>query len=161
MNILILITGGTLDKVHDTVTESLIFCEDTKSHITDLFKIGRAHPPRQKVILMKDSLEMTTTDRELILSEILSADEPKIVLTHGTGTMEITARYLYGKTGDKTVILTGAMRPFSLGKSDAGFNLGGAIIAAQTLPAGVYGVMNGHVFTAENLHKDTTRGRFD
>ena len=161
MDILILITGGTLDKVHNTATESLTFRKTSKSHMAELLKIGRSHLPRQEVILMKDSLDMTEADRALILRAILAAPEPQIVLTHGTGTMEDTAKFLQGKTRDKTVVLTGSMRPFSLGKSDAGFNIGGAMIAAQTLPKGVYGVMNGRVFKASELHKDTKRGRFD
>ena len=161
MDILILITGGTLDKVHDTATESLTFRKNRKSHMNELLKIGRSHLPRQEIILMKDSLEMTEADRELILKAILAAPEHHIVLTHGTGTMENTAQYLDGKTENKTVVLTGAMRPFSLGKSDAGFNIGGAMVAAQTLTAGVYGVMNGRVFKANALRKNTKRGRFD
>lgn len=161
MDILIIITGGTLDKVHDTNTEALAFRKSGKSHMGELLKIGRSHLPRQEIILMKDSLDMKEADRAKVLSTILEAPEDHIVVTHGTGTMEQTAQFLSGKTGEKTVILSGAMRPFSLGKSDAGFNMGGAIIAAQTLPAGVYGVMNGRVFTADKLHKDTKRGRFD
>ncbi len=161
MDILILITGGTLDKVHDTATEALAFRKSRRSHIGDLLKVGRSHLPRQEIIMMKDSLDMTDYDRALILRAITAAPEKHIVLTHGTGTMELTAKFLDGKTGDKTVVLTGAMRPFSLGKSDAGFNMGGGIIAAQTLPAGVYGVMNGRVFTPDTLQKDTKRGRFD
>ena len=58
-------------------------------------------------------------------------------------------------------MLTGALRPFALGKSDAGFNVGGAMIAAQTLPPGVYAVMNGRVFKAEDVSKDVKSGRFD
>ena len=161
MDILILITGGTLDKVHDTATEALAFRKSGKSHMGELLKIGRSHLPRQKVIMTKDSLNMTSQDRAKILAEIMAAPERHIVVTHGTGTMELTAKFLAGKTADKTVILSGAMRPFSLGKSDAGFNIGGAMIAAQTLPAGVYGVMNGRVFPADKLRKDTKRGRFD
>ena len=53
------------------------------------------------------------------------------------------------------------MRPHSLSVSDGPFNLGGAMIAAQTLPAGVYGVMNGRVFEADHLTKNTAQGRFD
>jgi len=95
------------------------------------------------------------------LKAILAAEQNRIVVTHGTGTMELTTKYLDGKVGEKTVVLTGAMRPQSLGKSDAGFNLGGAIIAAQTLSYGVFAVMNGRVFEAENVHKNTALGRFD
>jgi len=161
MDVLILITGGTLDKVHDTLTESLVFGGGDKSRVSNILKTGRTDHPRLKTLMQKDSLDMTETDRELILQAVLDAPQSRIVITHGTGTMELTAKYLDGKIGDKTVVLTGAMRPQSLGKSDAGFNLGGAIIAAQTLEYGVYAVMNGRVFEAQTVHKDTTRGRFD
>jgi L-asparaginase/Glu-tRNA(Gln) amidotransferase subunit D len=57
--------------------------------------------------------------------------------------------------------LTGAMRPFSLYASDGEFNLGGDIVAAQVLPAGVWGVMNGRVFAAEDLNKNVEQGRFN
>lgn len=160
-NLAIIITGGTLDKVHDTLTESLGFAKDGKSRVDGVLRIGRCDFPRLIQIMQKDSLDMDSEDRAQISGAIEDANERAIVVTHGTGTLEQTAQYLDGKTGDKTVILTGAMRPFSLGKSDAGFNLGGAIAAAQILPAGVYGVMNGRIFAAEEIHKDTKRGRFD
>ena len=72
-----------------------------------------------------------------------------------------TARFLAGKTGDKCVVLTGAMRPFSLYTSDGEFNLGGAIVAAQLAGPGVWGVMNGRLFAADKLKKDVEQGRFD
>ena len=161
MDILILITGGTLDKVHDTITEGLVFEDNGESQISDVLRVGRCHHPAQHILMQKDSLDMTEKDREDILQAVLDATQDRIIITHGTGTMELTAKYLDGKVGDKTVVLTGAMRPQSLGKSDAEFNLGGAIIAAQTLSYGVFAVMNGRVFEAEQVHKDTALGRFD
>ena len=161
MNILILITGGTLDKMHDTITEGLVFDDSGESQISDVLRVGRCHHPAQHILMQKDSLDMTDGDRAAILKAILDAKQDRIIITHGTGTMELTAKYLDGKVGEKTVVLTGAMRPQSLGKSDAGFNLGGAIIAAQTLDYGVFAVMNGRVFEAANVHKDTALGRFD
>ncbi|QFS82387.1 Glutaminase-asparaginase [Roseivivax sp. THAF197b] len=85
------------------------------------------------------------------------------MLTHGTGTMGQTARYLAAELGDtdKCVVLTGAMRPFSLYASDGEFNLGAAIVAAQILEPGVWGVMNGRVFPAARLDKNVDQGRFD
>jgi len=161
MDVLILITGGTLDKVHDTLTEGLIFEDKGESQISDVLRVGRCHHPIQNILMQKDSLEMDDCDRALILKAVLDAKQDRIVITHGTGTLDLTAKFLDGKIGDKTVILTGAMRPHSLGKSDAGFNLGGAIIAAQSLSYGVFAVMNGRVFEAEHVHKDTALGRFD
>ncbi len=161
MDVLILITGGTLDKVHDTITEGLVFDETQESQVSDILRVGRCHHPVQKVLMQKDSLDMTEDDRAHILKAILEAEQDRIVITHGTGTMELTAKYLDGKVKDKTVILTGSMRPQSLGKSDSGFNLGGAVIAAQTLDYGVFAAMNGRIFEAEQVHKDTALGRFD
>jgi len=161
MNILILITGGTFDKVHDPVTESLIFSPEDQSAVPDVLSRGRSFQPDMKVLMLKDSLDMTDDDRETIWRAVNSAKQDRIVITHGTGTMELTAKFLDEKTGNKTVILTGAMRPHSLGRSDASFNLGGALIAAQTMDAGVYAVMNGRVIEAAKVHKDTKAGRFD
>lgn len=155
----ILVTGGTIDKVHDTFTESLVL--DGTSVIGDILAQGRARVSRIKSLMSIDSLDMDETHRAAILRAVNQAPENRIVITHGTGTMELTAKALDGNIGKKTVILTGAMRPWSLGQSDGNFNLGGAVIAARLLPAGVYGVMNGKVFAVEDLHKDVQSGRFD
>ncbi|WP_427452440.1 asparaginase domain-containing protein [Litorimonas sp. WD9-15] len=155
----ILVTGGTLDKVHDTFSESLIL--DGTSRVADILGQGRARVSRIKSLMSIDSLDMDDTHRAKILRAINTAPENRIVVTHGTGTMELTAQALDGNIGKKTVVLTGAMRPWSLGQSDGNFNLGGAVIAARLLPAGVYGVMNGKVFAAQDLHKDVASGRFD
>ena len=104
---------------------------------------------------------MTDIHRERILKAVQSAPENRILITHGTGTMELTARALDGKVRQKTVVLTGAMRPWCIGRSDGNFNLGGALIAARILPSGVYGVMNGRVFAEQELRKDVETGRFD
>lgn len=160
-DIAILITGGTLDKVHDTLTESLIFSGGGKTRVSNILKSGRTDHPRLEVLMQIDSLDMTDTHRQTILEAVNKVDENRIVITHGTGTLELTAKYLDGEISNKTVVLTGAMRPQSLGKSDAGFNLGGAIIATQTLPPGVYAVMNGRIFEAKDVHKNTETGRFD
>ena len=160
-DIAILVTGGTLDKVHDTETESLTFSEDDETHLPHLLIVGRCYYPRVEVLFKIDSLDMTDAHRQKVLERIKTAPESKIIVTHGTGTLEQTAKFLEGAVGNKTVILTGAMRPHSLGRSDGVFNLGGALIAAQTLGQGVYGVMNGRIFRPNDLHKDTKLGRFD
>ncbi len=160
-DIAVLITGGTLDKVHDTLTESLVFGGGGKTRVKNILKTGRTDFPRLQVLMKIDSLEMTDEDRDFIFQAIKHTPEDRIVITHGTGTLELTAKYLDGKVKDKTIVLTGAMRPQALGKSDASFNFGGALIAAQVLPKGVYAVMNGRVFTADKVRKNTETGRFD
>ncbi|NHK28055.1 asparaginase [Parvularcula flava] len=159
----IFVTGGTIDKVHDPYTETLAFAADGSTQIPEILHYGRCHFPVTQIVMMLDSLNMTDEDREKLAGAIRDAREEALVVTHGTGTMGETARYLAKalEGTSKTIVLTGAMRPFSLFHSDGPFNLGGAIIGAQCLPAGVHGVMNGRVFEAGKLKKNTDLGRFD
>ena len=158
--LLILTTGGTLDKVHDLVREALVFDREAGSCVPHILKQARAEFPRVQELLWLDSLDMIDADRALIADAIKDAPEDRIVVVHGTGTMGQTARYLADAVSGKTVVLTGAMRPHSLGRSDAGFNLGGAIVAAQLCAPGVWGVMNGRVIAASDLEKNRTTGMF-
>lgn len=157
----ILITGGTIDKVHDPMTESLAFAKDGATQIPEILNFGRCHFPTVQRIMLKDSLDFDDADRDAIVAAVQAAPETALVVTHGTGTMGQSARWLADRIDDKTVVFTGAMRPHSLSFSDGPFNLGGALVAAQLLPDGVYGVMNGRVFEAANLDKNTEQGRFD
>ncbi|ARE38624.1 L-asparaginase [Rhodovulum sp. P5] len=157
----IIVTGGTIDKVHDTRVEGLSFSPDGSTHIPEMLRIGRCHFPAIELLMLKDSLHFDDADRDAIAAAVTAAPEPAIVITHGTGTMGETARFLDGRVAGKTVVLTGAMRPFSLYASDGEFNLGGAVVAAQVLSPGVWGVMNGRVFPAERLNKNVEQGRFD
>lgn len=157
----IIITGGTIDKVHDTRTEGLSFAPDGSTHIPEMLRIGRCHFPVVQLLMLKDSLYFDDADRAAIAKAVADAPEEAVVITHGTGTMGETARFLATQRAGKTVVLTGAMRPFSLYASDGEFNLGGAVVAAQLLEPGIWGVMNGRVFPADQLRKDVEQGRFD
>lgn len=160
-SVAVIMTGGTLGKIHDSYAEDLTFPSKPNEQISNLLRQARCDHCRVQSLPQIDSLDMTDSYREELLKLILSAKERCLVVIHGTGTMELTAKFLDGKTEGKTVILTGAMRPFSLGASDASFNVGGSVIAAQTLPPGVYGTMNGRVFAAQELRKNVKAGRFD
>lgn len=154
----ILATGGTIDKVHDPIAETLTFGKI--SYIPQILEECRTADITHLVLMFKDSRDMTDADREVILSAIQARPEKSIVVTHGTSTMPLTAEYLKDHAKDKTIVLTGAMRPFSFFQSDAGYNLGGAIIAARALPPGVYIVMNGQIFNAGQVAKDEQKGIF-
>lgn len=154
----IIVTGGTLDKVHDPIGETLAFAPN--SHVPAILSRGRCDFPAVEVLLLKDSLDFDATDRASLARAVARSPERAIVVTHGTGTMGDSARYLAARVSDKTVVLTGAMRPHALGASDASFNLGGAVVAAQLLPSGVWGLMNGRAIPADGLHKSPATGRF-
>jgi len=159
MSIRILATGGTIDKIHDPITESLIFTD--RSHIADMVSVFNVPNLKFSLMMLKDSFDITNNDRESILSSVQKSTEDKIVITHGTSTMVETAKFLANHVIDKTIVLTGAMRPYSLFQSDSEFNLGCAITAVQTIGNGVYITMNGQVFDHDNVRKDTKTGTFE
>ena len=53
------------------------------------------------------------------------------------------------------------MVPYKFGSSDGLFNLGSALVFVQTLPAGVYIVMNGRVFPWNQVRKNKEQGVFE
>ena len=159
MAIRVFITGGTFDKEYDELNGQLFF-KDT--HINEMLRLGRCRAEVSiRTLMMVDSLEMTESDRQLILANCRQADEQRIVITHGTDTMEATARVLGEHAGDKTIVLTGAMVPYAFGSSDGLFNLGSAISFAQVLPPGVYIAMNGRFFAWTNVRKNRSLGIFE
>jgi L-asparaginase len=104
---------------------------------------------------------MTDEDRELIAHQCRNASEDKIVITHGTDTMAITAQVLAEKVSGNTIVLTGAMIPYKFGSSDGFFNLGNALALVQYLPPGVYIAMNGRAFNWDNVRKNKQTGQFE
>ena len=101
-------------------------------------------PHRPLLVCQKDSLKITAKDRGNLKRLLKAAPETMVVITHGTDTMHVTAKDLASITG-KTMILTGAFQPGQFRHTDANFNLGMAVAAAQTLPHGVYIVLRGEV----------------
>jgi L-asparaginase len=159
MAIRIFITGGTFDKEYNELDGKLFF-KDT--HLPEMLKLGRCKVTVDiRTLMLVDSLEMTDADRQLIVDQCRKCKEERIVITHGTDTMEATANILGKLIADKTIILTGAMVPYKFGSSDGLFNLGSALAFAQTLPFGVYVAMNGRFFTWDNVKKNKKTGEFE
>ncbi|BCN93390.1 asparaginase [Thiomicrorhabdus immobilis] len=160
-SIQLLITGGTLDKDYQTTSGELIF---KQTHLNELLREANTTLTIEpQVLMLKDSLEMTDNDREIIYLACLNTKNNQIVITHGTDTMRETAVYLSKHAGltEKTIVLTGAMRPFKLGHSDASFNVAAALMAVQLAPNGVYITMNGQLFHADKVHKNRQLGQFE
>ena len=155
----VFVTGGTFDKEYNERDGSLFF-KDT--HLRDMLKLARSLADVEvRTLMMIDSLEMDEEDREVILSQCRKSPQERIVITHGTDTMEVTARLLGETITDKTVVLTGAMIPYAFGSSDGLFNLGSALAFAQSLPPGVYIAMNGRCFRWDNVRKNRDVGIFE
>ncbi len=154
----IIITGGTLDKRYNETDGQLLF---TQTSLPAMLKQARCTVPVSlEQLMLKDSLDMSDDDRELIKQACLTVAEDQILITHGTDTMVHTAKYLSAAIKSKTVVLLGAMIPYSFGNSDALFNLGCAMSAVQTLGPGIYITMNGQLFNWDNVQKNRQQGIF-
>jgi len=159
MIIKIFVTGGTFDKEYDEIKGILFF---NKTHISEVLKMGHCKLEVDiTTLMMKDSLNMTDEDREIILGNCKKIAEDKILITHGTDTMEETAKVLANSIKDKTIVLTGAMIPYKFGSSDGLFNLGSSLAFVQALPHGVYISMNGKYFHWDNVRKNKEIGEFE
>ncbi|MBI2658220.1 asparaginase [Candidatus Woesearchaeota archaeon] len=158
MSIKILVTGGTFDKEYNELDGTLFFKE---THLDSMLKTARAKlDVKIRTVMLIDSLDMTDSDRKLILETCKKSIEDKILITHGTDTMVETAQILGKNIVDKTIVLTGAMVPYIFRSSDGLFNLGCALAFVQSLPNGVYISMNGKYFHWDNVKKIKEIGEF-
>jgi L-asparaginase len=159
MRIQIFVTGGTFDKEYNDVTEKLYF-KDT--HLSEVMKLARCKKKFSvKKLMMVDSWNMKKSHREIILKNCKKTEANRIVITHGTSTMEKTAKFLQKSNLNKTIVLTGAMSPYRFGSSDGFFNLGSAVAFVQVLPVGIYIAMNGEYFKAGEVKKNHAKARFE
>ncbi len=151
-------TGGTLDKVYfDANSEYQV---GDPGIVEVLHEANVAFEYEVESLMRKDSLDLTDEDRSLIRERVAAESASHILITHGTDTMIETANELTDIEG-KTIVLTGSMQPARLKVSDAAFNVGAAAVAVQTLPAGVYVVMNGCVFDPRTARKNRAQQRFE
>jgi L-asparaginase len=158
MSIKLLLTGGTIDKHYHELTGELSF---KNSHIDAMLQQARCQLDLSiQQLFLKDSLEMNDADRRYVLKACQNSLENHIVITHGTDTMVKTAGILAPSIQAKTIVLLGAMIPYSLKHSDSLFNLGAALAAVQCLEAGVYITMNGKVFRWDQVQKNRQLGQF-
>ncbi len=152
MTIKIITCGGTIDCENIDQNNVYSFRE---SYIPKMLKQSRCDAEINITFLMaKDSLLMNKEDRQKILEECKKCKEEKIVITHGTDTLVETAKIIGENIKNKTIILLGAMTPYNQKDSDTLFNLGFAISSVQTLPSGVYVVMNGKIFNFDKVRKN-------
>ena len=149
---------GTIDKEY---FDALSQFQVGPSTITDVLKEANVTCEiRIDQLLSKDSLDMTDADRALVAQRVAASDAQRILITHGTDTMQQTALAIV-QADPKTIVLTGSMSPARFRSSDAIFNIGFAFAAVQLLPPGVYLAMNGRVFTPDNCHKNRSAQRFE
>lgn len=158
-----IITGGTLDKLYDPISQTHRLAK--KSLVPRYIEKVTGRDISFETLAMIDSNEMTTALRGQLYKSILREKSDRIIITHGTDTMSVTAGFLKKKLtakSQKTVILTGSMIPMKeFVLSDGGFNLGYAMAKITDLKPGVYIAMHGRVFTAGSVRKNKKLARFE
>ena len=154
----IVTTGGTIDKIYFDDKSDYQVGEPQIGHILE--ELGVAFRFRVIPLIRKDSLHIGAADRELLRATIAAQDEDKVLITHGTDSMVETAKVLATIPG-KTIVLTGALNPARFRGSDAEFNIGTAVGAVQSLPAGVYIAMNGRIWDPAKVRKNVEANRFE
>ena len=156
--LLIITTGGTIDKIYFDDKSDYQVGEPQISQILHAMHV--AFEFEVSALMRKDSLHITHDDRKLIRAAIAASNAGHVLITHGTDTMVDTALELQGLQG-KTIVLTGALNPARFRDSDAIFNIGCAVGAVQSLPPGVYIAMNGKVWDPEHVRKNRGQNRFE
>ena len=157
-HLLIVTTGGTIDKVYFDDKSDYQVGEPQIGRILE--ELGVAFRFEVIPILRKDSLHLDEADRELVRDTIAAQDARHVLVTHGTDSMVDTARVLAAIPG-KVIVLTGALNPARFRGSDAEFNIGTAVGAVQSLPEGVYIAMNGRVWDPARVRKNVAANRFE
>jgi L-asparaginase len=166
-------TGGTIEKTYDERTGQLV---NRRSIVGRMLRRLRLEGTEVRTVelMSKDSLVLTDADRGRIADAVLDAiggpgrrtqvpDEPcGVVILHGTDTLSVTAEHLLREVPDPPVpiVLTGAMRPYEMKRSDALQNLTEALFASAVLEPGIYCVAHGRALRFPGVKKDPDRGTF-
>ena len=153
-------TGGTFNKRYNPLNGELIV-DKTSSALKDITQKWLNRFDEIIDIIGKDSLDIDDSDRLEILETIKKAKNHKIIIIHGTDTMDITAQYLSKHNISKQIILTGAMMPYSIDPVEATANFASAFGYISAIDRdGVYISMNGSISNYTEVIKDRELGRF-
>ena len=160
MKITVLNTGGTFNKRYNPIkgqlevpTDNIALDKIIKSCFNVEFDI--------KNIVSKDSLDFTQEDRKAILENIKNSTSDKIIIIHGTDTVDLTAKFIDGKVEGKKIVFTGAMVPMSIDEVEATMNFSQAIgFLNAPIKNGIYLSMHGSVIEHSKLKKDRSVGQF-
>jgi L-asparaginase len=156
--LLIITTGGTIDKIYFDDMSDYQIGEPQISQILTAMNVAFEFDVIP--LMRKDSLHVTDDDRQIIQQAVEDTDHQHVLITHGTDTMVETARQVADIPG-KTIVLTGALNPARFRDSDAVFNIGCAVGALQVLPAGAWVIMNGRVWNPKTVRKNRAANRFE
>lgn len=167
-SITLITTGGTIEKTYDDRSGVLA---NHRSIVRKMLRRLRLEDVSLSVIelMSKDSLDMTDADRARIAEAVrvaggstdFATDTSGIVILHGTDTLANTGEHLAATLKPRVpIVLTSAMRPFEMVRSDALQNLTEALFATGALAPGVYCVAHGRALAFPGVTKDRVQGTF-
>ena len=180
-NILIIQTGGTIDKEYPKTIGGYNFeiGDPAIDRVLARVKPTVGFSYRTKSICQKDSQEIDQTDRDSLAKCITASTETRIIVTHGTDTIIDTGKFLqkelrkFETNGRKNVILVGSFIPERFKDSDADINIGAALGALDAFDISVYDdlkecnkstnvyiSLGGRVIPAEKAMRNSVNGLF-
>jgi L-asparaginase len=156
-------TGGTFNKQYNPLSGSLEIETSNKS-IEKIFKnvYKTKKKPSIKAIINKDSLDITTKDREVLKNEILKSKVKNLIIIHGTDTMNKTAEFISKFIKNKNIVFVGTMKPFSIEPIEATASLMSAIgFLENNTKNNIYISMNGIIRVHNKIKKNYKKGVFE
>ena len=169
MKLTLITTGGTIEKTYEERSGTL---ENRRTIVHRMLHRLRLEDVEIGLheLMSKDSLDMTDDDRVRIVDAVRASGGSRampalcdgIVILHGTDTLTATGDLLHSQITDPRIpiILTGAMRPYEMVRSDALQNLTEALFAARTLAPGIYCVAHGRAHAFPGVRKDREHNTF-
>lgn len=164
--VLLISTGGTIEKTYDELAGVLanhvsvldVMLASLELRGIEITRLG---------LMNKDSLEMTAADHALIADTVVerAGAFDGVVIVHGTDRLaesgeRIHARMTAPDAPRRPVVLTGAMRPYEMRRTDAVQNLTEALTAVKLVGPGVYVAMHNQVLAFPDVRKDSKAGTF-
>lgn len=160
MNVTIINTGGTFNKRYNPIKGAL---EVPTDNIALDKIIASCHNVEFEIknIVSKDSLDMDDNDRQIITDAVKETKNEKIIIIHGTDTVDLTSAFLRKQVENKQIVFTGAMVPMSIDEVEATMNFSQALgFLSANIEEGIYLAMHGVVVDASKLIKDKSVGKF-
>ena len=153
-------TGGTFNKRYNPINGQLEVPNDFVAIKEILDKSLFQKNIKLSQIISKDSLEFTKKDRKILLDTIYQSSSNKIIVIHGTDTMKKSAKFIAKFIKNKTIVFTGAMKPYEIEKIEAVSNLMIAYGFIQNNTKGVYISMHGIISKWNKIEKNYKKGIF-
>jgi len=164
-------TGGTIEKTYD---ERAGVLENRHSIVQRMLARLRLEDIAINTVqlMQKDSNDLTDADRARVVEMVRvlagggdgdpAGDPTGVVVLHGTDTLCVTGELLHREipVPPGPIVLTGAIRPYEMKRSDALQNLTESIFATGVLEAGVYCVAHGRALRFPGVVKDVDLGTF-